>query len=61
MTLNKAIELLQHYNRWRRGADVPMPEPTKIGDAIDVVLEKLTTKKQPKPAGWRPKKTTNND
>jgi hypothetical protein len=55
MTLNKAIETLQHYNRWRRGEEVPMPNPTKIGEAIDVVLEKLTTKKQPKPAGLRPR------
>jgi hypothetical protein len=55
MTLNKAIETLQHYNRWRRGAEIPMPNPTKIGEAIDVVLEKITTKKQPKPAGWRAK------
>lgn len=55
MTLNKAIETLQHYNRWRRGAEVPIPNPTKIGEAIDVILEKLTTKKPYKPHGCRPK------
>jgi hypothetical protein len=55
MTLNKAIETLQHYNRWRRGEEIPIPNPTKIGEAIDVVLEKLTTKKINKPLGCRPR------
>lgn len=38
MTLQKAIELLERYNRWRKGADVQMPLPSKISEAIDTVI-----------------------
>jgi hypothetical protein len=30
MTLQKSIELLERYNRWRKGADVQMPLPSKL-------------------------------
>ena len=29
------VELLKTYNRWRRGEDIPAPDPTEIGKAID--------------------------
>jgi len=33
--LNKAKELLKTYNRWRRGEELPVPDPVEIGKAID--------------------------
>jgi hypothetical protein len=33
--LNEAKELLKTYNRWRRGEDIPQPNPVEIGKAID--------------------------
>ena len=41
MELQQAIELLENYNKWRRGAEIPQPNPTEIGVAISVVLEKV--------------------
>ena len=38
MPINEAMALLRWYNEWRRGADVVMPEPRAVGDAIDTVL-----------------------
>lgn len=29
------IELLKTYNRWRRGEELPVPDPVEIGKAID--------------------------
>lgn len=37
--IKEAVKLLQHYNRWRRGADVEMPRPKEIGKAIDTAIE----------------------
>lgn len=34
-------ETLKTYNEWRRGADIPQPNPTDIGIAIDGVLSEL--------------------
>jgi hypothetical protein len=31
--------LLEHHNKWRRGADIPMVNPTALGEAIDVVVK----------------------
>lgn len=39
MTITEAIKLLREYNRWRRGADIPMPKPDQIGRALDVVCD----------------------
>ena len=39
MNLNEAVELLENYNKWRRGAEIPQPNPTEVGVAISVVLE----------------------
>lgn len=41
MTLTEAKEILRNYNLWRRGADIPQPCHTKIGIALDIVLDKL--------------------
>lgn len=37
--VKEAVKLLQRYNRWRRGADIPMPQPKEIGKAIDTAIE----------------------
>lgn len=34
-------QTLKTYNEWRRGADIPQPNPTDIGVAIDGVLSEL--------------------
>lgn len=35
------IEILRQFNRWRRGADIPMPEPIAIGKAIDDAIAEI--------------------
>ena len=37
--MDKTIELLRNYNRWRRGAEIPQPNPTEIGVAINTLIE----------------------
>lgn len=37
--MDKTIELLRNYNRWRRGAEIPQPNPTEIGIAINTLIE----------------------
>ena len=41
MTIDEAITLLELHNSWRKGADIEMQSPTKIGMAIDMVLCEL--------------------
>jgi len=38
MTEKEAILLLITYNDWRRGDEIPMPDPKQIGIAIDTVV-----------------------
>ena len=38
MTIKQAIKILSTANRWRRGADVGMPDQKEFGDAIDVAI-----------------------
>lgn len=42
MTLIEAVYLLQNYNAWRRGAEIPQPNATKIGIALEIVINHLT-------------------
>lgn len=37
----KAKETLINFNKWRRGADIPQPNPEEIGLAIDLLIEEL--------------------
>ena len=37
--MDKTIEFLRDYNRWRRGAEIPQPNPTEIGVAINTLIE----------------------
>lgn len=41
MTIDEAIEVLELHNQWRKGGDVPMQTPVKIGMAIDFVVCEL--------------------
>lgn len=46
MTLKESIEVLEEYNSWRRGAEIPMPEPKKIGEALEIAINMLKNLKQ---------------
>lgn len=39
MTIEEAIMLLEHHNKWRKGADIPMVQPKALSEAIDLVVE----------------------
>lgn len=39
MTLSEAREILRTHNRWMRGADIEMCDPTFLGLAIDRLLQ----------------------
>ena len=38
MNIEKAVLILKQHNKWRRGADIPMANPTELGIAIDTVI-----------------------
>jgi hypothetical protein len=42
--LQSAITTLETYNSWRRGAEIEQPNPTEIGEAIDIVLTELKSR-----------------
>lgn len=44
MTRQEAITTLKQYNKWRRGAEIPQPDPKLIGIAIDKALELIEKK-----------------
>lgn len=39
MTIRQAIKVLIRANKWRRGAEIEMPDVTEYGEAIDVAIE----------------------
>ena len=41
MDIQEAVKLLEQHNKWRRGADIPMANPSELGKAIDMVVETL--------------------
>lgn len=41
MTTEELIEKLKSYNNWRRGADIPMPSPKLINEAIKKLKETI--------------------
>jgi hypothetical protein len=41
MTIKEAIEILEYYNRWRRGANIDQLHPEIIGLAIDKAVKEL--------------------
>ncbi|MDD4439657.1 MAG: hypothetical protein PHS04_16735 [Tissierellia bacterium] len=38
MTIKQAIKILIRTNKWRRGAEIEMPDPKEFGEAIDVAI-----------------------
>lgn len=38
MTTSEAIKELQYYQKWRRGADIQIPDTKKVGEAIDIAI-----------------------
>ena len=40
MEVQEALRILEYHNKWRRGADIRMLNPTILGIAIDTVVEK---------------------
>lgn len=45
MTLKEAIKELEYYQKWRKGADMPQPEPKKIGESLDIAINILKNMK----------------
>lgn len=39
MEAQEALRLLEYHNKWRRGADIPMLNPTILGLAIEKVVD----------------------
>ena len=47
MSLSEAIQILDKYNRWRRGKIISsMIDPEEIGKAIDVIVEHYKEQKE---------------
>jgi hypothetical protein len=42
MTLAEAISIVALHNQWRRGVEIAMQDPKRLGIAIDVILLYLT-------------------
>ena len=38
MTTKQAIKILITANKWRRGAEIEMPDVTEYGEAIDIAI-----------------------
>lgn len=45
MTLKEAIKELEYYQKWRKGADMPQPEPKKVSEALDIAINLLKNMK----------------
>ena len=45
--LNKLISRLRYFNEWRRGAEYQQPNPTEIGNDIDMAILLLSKLKKP--------------
>jgi len=39
MDIGKAIDLLEHHNKWRKGADIPMIDPSVLSEVIDTIVK----------------------
>ena len=42
MKSERAAEVLELFNRWRRGAEIPMCDPKELGEAIDIAVLELS-------------------
>lgn len=52
MTIKQAIKILIRTNKWRRGAEIEMPDPKEFGEAIDVAISAMETMLAER-AGWK--------
>ncbi len=41
MKVKEIIKQLHYYQKWRRGANIPVPDPKEIGIAIDGAIREL--------------------
>ena len=41
MDVQEALRLLEHHNKWRRGADILMLNPTVLGEVIDIIVKEF--------------------
>ena len=46
MKISEAIKILIHANKWRRGAEIEMPNPKQFGEAIDFAILELKQNKK---------------
>ena len=45
MTLQEALKHLEYYQKWRKGADMPQPDPKKVSEALDIAINILKNMK----------------
>ena len=38
MDVQEALMLLEHHNKWRKGADIPMIKPNVLSEVIDTII-----------------------
>lgn len=41
MRIEEAITILDEHSQWRKGTEIPMQSPIKIGMAIDLILNEV--------------------
>ena len=41
MTVMQATQILKRHNKWRSGVSIKMIDPTRLGMAIDVVVDEI--------------------
>lgn len=46
MSIQEAITIIKDYQIWRRGGTHPMPNPTYIGQAFDVLIEYVSNRER---------------
>ena len=44
MTLSEAIKTVEHYQKWRVGADIEMIHPKILTKALDLILKEVKKK-----------------
>lgn len=60
-SLKDSIEYVSKYNQWRRGAEIPQPDPKTLGLAIETVLLAAELhRKRISGEDWRPIETAKN-
>ena len=47
MDAERAIEVLENHNKWRRGGEIPMQDPQDIGEAVDIAVAVMKARRLP--------------